>query len=293
MGPLISLLIIFSSLTTLAQTSTYQNLTDENGTTAEILLSRGQGSFVIPTQGDAPSSDVQNENVQINVLGAFNESYKFRGGLAFMNRHLDGVNDSYNVSGLGNVNLSGWGVEPFETFTLSYGVDTSLSLAPANYADVVGKNGNTTGRWSNNFTGYNSYTAFLGTEFIISKVTAGVRGNLTLYQSRFVGNSMEYSRASNEGKLSDNASGVGAQFFAELPLHKLVKVGVSAGTEASSSHLDNLIRGTGQTSMRSAVYGQYKYDLQTAVLVGLSSQSNRVYLGTESTDLTVGLTRVL
>jgi hypothetical protein len=160
MRSFVSIVLLFFSATSFAQTSTYQYQPEQRGNTAEVLMTRGTGSFRAPSASLGGPESVQSDILQLNVKGSIDENFKYSGGLAFIKRQYSSNNDSYSVAGLGDLNTSVWTSTDVPLFmfdsivTLNYGADLSLSIAPARYESTPDRNGDpAAARWRKNNSG--------------------------------------------------------------------------------------------------------------------------------------------
>jgi hypothetical protein len=293
MRSLLSLLVFVFSATSFAQMNTYQYQPENKGGTAEVLMSRGQGSFT--ENGISNGSSVQTDTMQVNVAGSIDETYKYRGGMAFLKRQYSNGQDNYSVAGMGDMNASVWGTAELEALslnlfsTLTYGVDTTFSLAPGRYegTSTDSSDADHNVRWRNNVSGYNTYRGFLGSEFAIGKVDWGFRGNMAYYQSRFSSNS------SATLAYDYNTWAFGLDSYVELPIYKNTRIGFSAGSEAITTQMGEIANGDHSANLYSSIYAKYKLDGETSFSLSLASQSKNLYYQTETTDLTLGVIRAL
>ena len=280
--------VLFVAGTVRAQVNTYQYQTEEPSYSAEVLFSRGNGALEARTvDGNVANSSYQNDSIQLGLNGNILPELKYKAGVSFLKRSFENGSDAYSVSGLSDVGGSLWALSTFDTFILDYGISSTLSVAPARFEFA---NGDGTGnrRWRNNYSGYNSYRAFVGSNFAIGQVDAGVRGNLTWYQSRISTDTMGYIAETSRDK-----TGVGGEAFMEVPMYKGVRVGISTGFESSAPNFDSISNAEQINSVYSSVYGKYKYDTETSFILGVASQNKSIFYQADGTDLTLGVARSL
>lgn len=304
-------LVVLCSIGASANTSTYQWQSERFDTDAEILVSREQGTvgFPAPAAGGTIGGEVTGEKYQVNLASQIFEDFQLQGGVAFANRKIATSQSSYNVSGLTNLQVAAIKTKPFDSFVLSYGLDTSVSLMRPRIEAVADKDGPST-RWRNNSDGYNSYAAFIGSEFIIGKANLGVRGSLVQFQSLFTADEFTspttvvdadgtplYDDTTLRDNLSTNYRGVGLNIYAELPVHKQVNLGLAAGStslvQENVSNFNDIVTGKAANSTFSKIYGLYSYDEATQFILGLASETRRVYYDTDKTEFTLGVVRSL
>lgn len=293
------LLVLALPVWAFAQSNSYSWQKDVNKTSAELLLGRSTGSITMPLESDfygydrVSTRDVQSMDYHLNLMSNYEDYLKFQFGILFQDKKVTDRSGNYNVAGFSNLNANVWTTKAFETSTLIYGLDTSLSLAPLSIENTIDKDGNANDRLANNYSGYHSFSPFVASEFIIGRVTSGVKGSYTRYESRMK-NSGAYGTISTDGKpMANSRDGLNLDIYAEFDMHKQYKVGLSAGESTAKIAAGDLISGSSDNSYRSQIYGRYEHDAETEIFLGLTSENSKIYYERQNSEVNLGLKRNL
>lgn len=263
---------------------------------AEILMTRSQGTLEFPSRlgGEEFSRSELADSYDINILGDFSDEWKFKLGVGFQNRRIGADSVNYNVSGMKNLEIGVFRTKTYDTFSLNYGLESSLSLAPAQSASLDEAGIYQYSKVRNNFTGYNSFIPYLESEFAIGKFNNGVRGSFEFYQSRFTDKGFKDVNGSDAISISENRMGLGIDLFSELKMNKRVATGISAGASTTDlSGIDKTILNGAGTAFRSRVYATYQQDADLSFILGVASESRRLFYNRESTEVSLGLKQTL
>jgi hypothetical protein len=231
----------------------------------ENLTERGYTSARVGTQSIDTMKLQYSYPVSPEVMAGF--------GAQFLSRSYssDTYGQTHRVLGLGDFNLSLKAGIPFEPTTLVLGMEAGLS--PQGAQEPYTRD-NLTQASGNNFSGTQRLSPFVGLESYIGQIAIGAKLVSSFYSQQAVDNS-----SSNNMAPEKENSVLRGEAFAEFPIFKKVDIGILLGGSSNES--------------KSQIYGQYRYDKATALMISLGSENQKIPYEKDSTDLVLGLRRIL